>query len=133
MASRRSSLLITLAACGRPSWRGPRLTVGVPAAGASMMPLDELPITAAGTPTVNLGPRQDGRPQAASVINSEERRDAIEAAIRKALDPKVRQSVASGSLPFGRPGDAAGAMVRHLRDADLAMLLKKKFRDLAPE
>ncbi len=87
---------------------------------------------AAGTPTVNLGSRQDGRPQAASIVNSAERRDEIEAALRKALDPKVRQSVASGDLPFGRPGDAAGAMLKRLREADLDSLLKKKFHDLTP-
>jgi hypothetical protein len=31
-----------LDACGRQPWQDPRLIVGVPAAGASMMPLEEL-------------------------------------------------------------------------------------------
>jgi len=84
---------------------------------------------AVGTPTVNLGSRQDGRPQASSIVNSEEQRDAIEAAIRKALDPREREVAGKGDLPYGRPGDTAQVMLALLRDADLARLVKKKFYD----
>jgi UDP-hydrolysing UDP-N-acetyl-D-glucosamine 2-epimerase len=85
---------------------------------------------AVGTPTVNLGSRQRGRPQAKSIMNvNNEERDAIEVAIRKALDSKVRGSVVQGDLPYGRPGDAAGAIMQQLRGVHLSGLLKKKFHD----
>ena len=84
---------------------------------------------AAATPAVNIGSRQDGRPQAASIVNSEERREAIEAAICKTLDPKFREMARDCDLPYGRRGDAAGVMVKLLRQADFGRLVKKKFHD----
>ena len=86
---------------------------------------------AAGTPTVNLGIRQKGRPRAASVIDCAEERGAIERAIRRALDPAMRAIIATDDPPYGRPRDAAGAIVERLREADLAGILRKTFHDLA--
>ena len=85
---------------------------------------------AAGTPTVNLGIRQKGRPRAASVIDCAEERGAIEGAIRRALDPGMRAIIAADDPPYGRPRDAAGAIVERLREADLAGILRKTFHDL---
>ncbi|MBX9845850.1 MAG: UDP-N-acetylglucosamine 2-epimerase (hydrolyzing) [Xanthobacteraceae bacterium] len=85
---------------------------------------------AAGTPTVNLGIRQKGRPQAASVIDSAEQRDAIEAAIRRALDPDMNAVIAADNPPYGRAGNAAKAIVERLRDVDLNGILRKRFHDL---
>jgi UDP-N-acetylglucosamine 2-epimerase (non-hydrolysing)/GDP/UDP-N,N'-diacetylbacillosamine 2-epimerase (hydrolysing) len=85
---------------------------------------------AAGTPTVNLGIRQDGRPRAASVIDCAEERGAIERAIRRALDPGMREVIATDDPPYGRPRNAAAAIAERLREADLAGILRKRFHDL---
>jgi UDP-N-acetylglucosamine 2-epimerase (non-hydrolysing)/GDP/UDP-N,N'-diacetylbacillosamine 2-epimerase (hydrolysing) len=85
---------------------------------------------AAVTPTVNIGIRQKGRPQAASVVDCPEQRAAIEAAIRRALDPKMDAVIAADSPPYGKAGNAAQAIVARLRDADLTGILRKRFHDL---
>ncbi len=85
---------------------------------------------AAGTPTVNIGVRQKGRPQAASVFDCAEDANAIETAIRRALDPTVDAIIAGDSPPYGRARDAAGAIASRLRDTSLQGLLMKSFHDL---
>ena len=85
---------------------------------------------AAGVPTVNIGVRQKGRPRAASVLDCEGRRDAIEAAMRRALDPSMRKVMADDMPPYGRPRDTADIMLKHLRTADLDRILRKTFYDL---
>ena len=66
-------------------------------------------------PTVNVGPRQKGRPRAASIIDCDERRDAIAAAIRRARDPAMQSAMLRGNPPYGRPKNAAASMLRELR------------------
>ena len=63
---------------------------------------------AAGTPTVNIGIRQHGRPQSASIVNSADKRDAIETAIRRALEPAMIEVLASQSPAYGRAGKRRG-------------------------
>lgn len=86
---------------------------------------------AAGTPTVNIGIRQKGRPRAASVIDCMEKRADIANAIRRALDPAMRAVIAADQPPYGRPGNAAGAIVKQLRQTDFAKLARKTFYDIA--
>jgi UDP-hydrolysing UDP-N-acetyl-D-glucosamine 2-epimerase len=86
---------------------------------------------AANVPTVNVGIRQKGRPRAASIIDCDERRDAITAAIRQARDPAMRSAMARGDPPYGRPRNAAASMLRELRTADLKAIVRKRFHDLA--
>lgn len=85
---------------------------------------------AAGTPTVNLGIRQKGRLRAASIIDCDERCDSIEQAIRRAIDPAMRATIAADAPPYGRPRDSAGAMVKIMRTVELDGILRKTFRDL---
>ena len=85
---------------------------------------------AAGTPTVNIGVRQDGRPRSASVIDCVDRRDAIEAAIRRALDPAMRELAATQTPAYGRAGSASRLMLEQLRDARLDGILVKRFHDI---
>lgn len=87
---------------------------------------------AAGTPTVNIGIRQDGRPRSVSVIDSVERRDAIEAAIRRALDPAMRDVLDSQTPAYGRAGHASRQIFERLRMTPLDGILVKRFRDIAP-
>lgn len=84
---------------------------------------------AAGTPTVNIGVRQDGRPQSASIVNSADKRDAIETAIRRALEPAMREVLKSQSPAYGRAGDASRRIFELLRNTPLDGILVKKFYD----
>lgn len=59
---------------------------------------------AVGTPTVNIGPRQDGRLRAPSVIDCAEDADAIAAAIGEALSPAHRAVAARRETPYGAGG-----------------------------
>ena len=85
---------------------------------------------AVGTPTVNVGPRQQGRLRAASVRDCDETAGAIEAAIRIVLQPDFRARAAAAPPPYGKPGDAAGQMVKVLREIDLDELRMKRFFDV---
>lgn len=82
-----------------------------------------------GIPTVNLGDRQRGRLRAASVIDCGEEREAIAAAIGKALDPVFRAALDPSATPYGRPG--AARLIRDvLRSYPLDGILRKRFYDL---
>lgn len=84
---------------------------------------------AAHIPTVNIGDRQGGRLRAASVIDCEEKRDDIAAAIREALSPEFRRSASSSISQYG-DGNASRRIKEHLKDAPLDSVLKKRFFDL---
>jgi UDP-hydrolysing UDP-N-acetyl-D-glucosamine 2-epimerase len=86
---------------------------------------------AANVPTVNVGTRQKGRPRAAGIIDCDEQRDAIASAIRRARDPATQSAMLRGNPPYGRPRNAAAAMLAELRKADLKVMLHKHFHDLA--
>lgn len=58
----------------------------------------------AGTPTVNLGCRQEGRPRAASVIDAPLESRAIVAAIERALAPEMREISARKENPYASAG-----------------------------
>ena len=84
---------------------------------------------ALGTPTVDIGERQQGRLRAPSVVTcSAEPRD-IEAAIRHALTPEHRAISARRSTPYGTPG-AAERMASVLKEHPLEGLLVKRFHNL---
>lgn len=82
-----------------------------------------------GVPTVNIGPRQKGRISAASVINCDEDRAAISAAIARALSQEFREQARQTVNPYG-DGKTAARIHQHLRDAKLEGLLMKSFHDL---
>jgi GDP/UDP-N,N'-diacetylbacillosamine 2-epimerase (hydrolysing) len=79
--------------------------------------------------TVNIGDRQRGRVQAASVIDCAAERDAISAAIARAYSPGFQSSLPSVRNPYGEGGSAA-RIVDELARVELAGLLKKRFHDL---
>ena len=80
--------------------------------------------------TVNVGDRQKGRLKASSVIDAAERRDDIVRALRKALSPEFRATLAATQSLYG-VGDASRAIVERLK-AELPRLAKPFF-DLAHE
>lgn len=82
-----------------------------------------------GLPVVNVGSRQRGRLRAANVIDVDPARDEIAAAIRRALDPAFRASLAGLVNPYG-DGHAAPRIARVLAGLDLGpRLLRKQFVD----
>jgi UDP-hydrolysing UDP-N-acetyl-D-glucosamine 2-epimerase len=85
-----------------------------------------------GLPVVNVGARQRGRVRAPHVIDVGYDRDAIGAAIVRALDRGFRASLAGIANPYG-DGRAAPRIAAVLRDVELGpRLLRKQFTDLAP-
>ena len=124
-------------AASRPGWAlvaslgTPRYLAAVTHASAlvgnSSSALIEAP--AVNTPTVNIGPRQQGRLRAASVLDCAEQSDAIAAAIHTVLVPSFREWAARIAPPYGRPGDAAGTMMAALSTIDLDALRVKRFHD----
>ena len=80
-------------------------------------------------PTVNIGPRQDGRLKASSIIDCAEVTDEIIAAIRKALSSTFRQTLAETVSVYGDCG-ASAAIKDILVSEPLPDTLKKKFHDI---
>jgi hypothetical protein len=63
------------------------------------------------------------------VIDCDEEESSIAAAIQRALDPNFKQAAAGSEPPYGRPGNAAGQIVRALLEANPATLRTKPFYD----
>lgn len=84
---------------------------------------------ALGTPSVDIGDRQRGRPRAPSVVHCAATRDAIAAAIRQALTPDHRAIARRCETPYGTPG-AAERIYRVLLAHPLDGILLKRFHDL---
>ena len=85
---------------------------------------------ACGVPTVNIGPRQDGRLRAASVIDCAADPSSVGKALERALDPAFRDICAHGEKPYGLPG-ASARIADVLRRTDPHTLRRKSFHDMA--
>ena len=79
--------------------------------------------------TVNIGDRQRGRLQAASVINCEPTRAGIESALRKLYSTDFQETLPRVVNPYGE-GGAASKVVDTLKRFTLNGLVKKTFHDL---
>jgi len=84
---------------------------------------------AMGKPTVNIGPRQQGRVRAPSVIDCADNTDAILAAIGCALSPAAQAIAAQRESPYGR-GGASKRIKDVLATVELDFLLVKRFHRL---
>jgi UDP-hydrolysing UDP-N-acetyl-D-glucosamine 2-epimerase len=82
-----------------------------------------------GTPSVDIGVRQQGRLRAPSVIHCAAQRDAIRQALRQALSAGHKALAARRETPYGTPG-AAQRIAAVLRAHPLDTLLAKRFHDL---
>jgi UDP-N-acetylglucosamine 2-epimerase (non-hydrolysing)/GDP/UDP-N,N'-diacetylbacillosamine 2-epimerase (hydrolysing) len=80
----------------------------------------------AGTPTVNIGARQQGRLRAPSIIDVENTAAAIRDGLDRALAPAFQASAAEGRSPYGTPG-AGKRIVDLLESADLDAVRIKRF------
>ena len=80
-------------------------------------------------PVVNIGDRQLGRLHAENVLDCSDDRQAVLAALRKAVDPAFRASLRGLVNPYG-DGSAAPRIVRVLREVELGpRLLIKRFHE----
>lgn len=77
-------------------------------------------------PTVNIGARQRGRLKAKSVIDCDENREAIIAAIHKALSPEFQETLTDVISPYGY-GDVSTKIKDILKTINLDGIIMKKF------
>jgi UDP-N-acetylglucosamine 2-epimerase len=78
---------------------------------------------------VDIGDRQRGRTRAANILGAPPERDAIAAAIARALDPAFRASLAGMESPYG-DGRVSERVLAVLAGAPLGELRAKRFYDL---
>lgn len=80
-------------------------------------------------PAVNIGDRQRGRLQAASVINCAPSRGEIAAALARVYDPAFQAALENVTNPYGN-GGASEKIIAIIKQHDLAALPMKAFYDL---
>lgn len=80
-------------------------------------------------PTVNIGDRQKGRIQAASILNCSPDADTIRQTIDGALSPAFQENLADISNPYDRPGTCS-TIVSLLENVDISCITKKTFHDV---
>ncbi len=80
--------------------------------------------------TINIGDRQRGRVQAASVINCQPDRWCIAEALDKLYSQAFQASLRQVSNPYGE-GGASEKVVSALKNQDLTHIVKKVFHDLS--
>ncbi|HKW84799.1 MAG TPA: UDP-N-acetylglucosamine 2-epimerase, partial [Burkholderiaceae bacterium] len=85
---------------------------------------------AIGTPTIDIGQRQQGRLRAPSVIHCADEPQAIRSALDRALSAEHKALAARKETPYGTAG-AAERIAGVLRSHSLQGLLIKRFCDLA--
>lgn len=95
--------------------------------GNSSSGLTEVPSFNKGT--INIGERQRGRLQVASVINCEPTTTSIESALRKLYSTEFQESLSQVVNPYGE-GGAASNVVSILKRCELNGIVKKSFYDL---
>lgn len=94
--------------------------------GNSSSGLAEVPTFKKGA--INIGDRQRGRLQAASVINCEPNRDSIAAALEQLYSTDFQTSLRQVINPYGE-GGASAAIISTIKAVLLDGLLKKRFYD----
>lgn len=81
-------------------------------------------------PTVNIGDRQKGRIQAASVINCEPNKIEIEKSLSEAVSPIFRSEIQGFKNPYGE-GNVSSKILKEIKNELMKnILLKKKFYDI---
>ena len=95
--------------------------------GNSSSGITEVPTFKKGT--INVGDRQLGRTQAASVINCEPTEKDIESAIKTLYSLEFKSNLAAINSPYGE-GGASVRVVKALKEASLEGIIKKTFHDL---
>jgi UDP-N-acetylglucosamine 2-epimerase (non-hydrolysing) len=125
-AEARAGRVVAVPSLGHARYRAALANAAV-VIGNSSSGLIEAP--AFGVPTVNIGTRQKGRLSASSVLHCPVEREAIGAALDRALSPDHRALAARAESPYGQ-GRAAEAIHAVLRDHPIPRDLP--FHDGAP-
>ena len=94
--------------------------------GNSSSGLTEVPSFKKGT--INIGDRQRGRLQAASVINCEPIRQSIEGALKRLYSADFQVTLNQALNPYGE-GGASEKIIASIKSAALEHILKKRFYD----
>ena len=81
------------------------------------------------TPTVNIGIRQKGRIKAQSVIDCEEKNEAIQAAIAHALSEKFKIKTKNTINPYFKK-NTSEQIISQLKSVSISDLLVKTFHDI---
>ncbi|MBE0494058.1 MAG: UDP-N-acetylglucosamine 2-epimerase (hydrolyzing) [Thiomicrospira sp.] len=84
---------------------------------------------AMGTPSVNIGSRQQGRLRSVSILDCDESETAIYQAIHQALTPEFQKLAAQKNSVYGQ-GDSVKKMLEVLSSVELKDLNTKAFYDL---
>lgn len=79
--------------------------------------------------TINIGDRQSGRPKAASVIDCDPTREAIQSALTRLYSPAFQASLQKVKNPYGE-GGASQTIIETIKRLPLDGLVKKSFFDL---
>ncbi len=95
--------------------------------GNSSSGLTEVPSFRKGT--INIGDRQRGRLQAASVIDCEPNRQSIAAALARLYSAAFQSSLSQARNPYGE-GDASDKVVHTIKHYAIDSIAKKAFHDL---
>jgi GDP/UDP-N,N'-diacetylbacillosamine 2-epimerase (hydrolysing) len=95
--------------------------------GNSSSGLTEVPSFKKGT--INIGDRQRGRLQSASVINCAPERGDITAALERLYSPNFQASLSQASNPYGE-GGASEKVLKILKEHSIKHIAKKSFHDL---
>lgn len=95
--------------------------------GNSSSGLAEVPSFKKGT--INIGDRQRGRLQAASVINCEPTRKGIQAALKRLYTEDFQANLSHVQNPYGE-GGASEQVVQTIKHCALDSIVKKSFCDL---
>ena len=95
--------------------------------GNSSSGLTEVPSIKKGT--INIGDRQRGRLQAASIINCEPNCESIVAALRQLYSTEFQDGLSKVINPYGA-GGASEKIVSTLKHCSIAGIVKKRFHDL---
>jgi UDP-N-acetylglucosamine 2-epimerase len=84
---------------------------------------------AVGTPTVNIGSRQEGRLRSSSIIDVPNTREGISDGLRMALSPAFQELARTQKPVFGK-GGASKIIAETLATVPLDHLITKTFWDL---
>jgi GDP/UDP-N,N'-diacetylbacillosamine 2-epimerase (hydrolysing) len=79
--------------------------------------------------TVNIGQRQSGRLRADSVIDCEEKEQAIVSAVEKGLSPEFKSMLKNVASPYGK-GNVSLKIKDYLKKVSLQNVLMKQFYDV---
>lgn len=82
--------------------------------------------------TINIGDRQKGRLQAASVLNCDPTRAGIAAALAKLYSPTFQSSLNQVTNPYGT-GGATAKVLEVIKNFPLDHMIKKAFHDLSAQ